>query len=200
MHLLSMAGNETYLHELQNGHESGLHHFIQLYGKPLRFFAYNIIRNKEAAEEIVSDVFFKLWRARVNFATEQKIKAFLYIATRNACYDYLDSPKNRIHYDVDITDELPHAQPDLLVKIIEAELIELVYQEVNNLPDNQAAVFRMSYMDGMTTDEICDSLGMTANAVFLARSRALAKLRVVFKEKQLIWYLVCLQWLASNGG
>src|SRR5690606_26999886 len=132
-------------------------------GKSLRFFAYNIIRNKEAAEEIVSDVFFKLWSGRERFATPQKIKAFLYIATRNACYDYLDSPKNRVHYDVDITDQLQHPQPDLLAGIIEAELVELVYQEINNLPEQQAAVFRMSYLEGMTTDEICDTLGITAN-------------------------------------
>lgn len=195
-----MTGNETYLNELQEGHESGLHHFIRLYGKPLRFFAHNIVRNKEAAEEIVSDVFFKLWRGRVNFASVQKIKAFLYIATRNACYDYLDSPKNRVHDDIDMTDQLLHPQPDLLAKIIEAELVELIYHEINNLPDNQAKVFRMSYVEGMTTEEICDALGMTTNAVFLARSRALARLRVVFKKKQLIWYLVFLQWLGSGGG
>ena len=200
MHLFSMTGNETYLYELQEGRESGLHHFIRLHGKSLRFFAYNIIRNKEAAEEIVSDVFLKLWRTRINFSSVQKIKAFLYIATRNACYDYLDSPKNRVHDDIDMTDQLLHPQPDLLAKIIEVELVELVYQEIRHLPDNQAKVFHMSYMEGMTTEEICEATGMTANAVFLARSRALAKLRVIFKEKNLIWYLAFLQWLGSHGG
>lgn len=195
-----MTGDETYLRELHEGRESGLHHFIRLYSKPLRFFAYNIIRSKEAAEEIVSDVFFKLWSSRMNFASTQKIKAFLYIATRNACYDYLDSPKNRMHYDVDMVEQLEYPQPDLLVRIIEAELVELVYQEIINLPEKQATVFRMSYMAGMTTDEICDSLGMSANAVFLARSRATTKLRAIFKNKQLIWYLTFLQWLESTGG
>jgi len=193
-----MAGSEKYLHELHDGRESGLHHFIQLHSKPLRFFAYNIIRSKEAAEEIVSDVFFKLWSGRERFATAEKIKAFLYIATRNACYDYLDSPKNRIHYDVDIIDQLQHPQSDILAGIIETELVELVYQEINQLPEQQAAVFRMSYMEGMATDEICDALGITANAVFLARSRALAKLRTTFKGRQLICYLPFLYWVGVD--
>lgn len=193
-----MAGSNTHLHELHDGRESGLHHFIQLHSKSLRFFAYNIIRSKEAAEEIVSDVFFKLWSGRERFATAEKIKAFLYIATRNACYDYLDSPKNRIHCDIDIIDELQHPQHDLLAGIIESELVELVYQELINLPEQQAAVFRMSYMEGMTTDEICDAQSMTANAVFLARSRALAKLRIIFKGRQFILYLAFLHWTGMD--
>jgi len=190
-----MTRSETYLNELHDGRESGLHYFIHLHGKSLRFFAYSLIRSKEVAEEIVSDVFFKLWNSRERFTGAQKIKAFLYIATRNACYDYLESPKNRIYYDADITDQLQHPQPDLLAGIIESELVELVYQEINNLPEQQGAVFRMSYLEGMTTDEICDTLGITANAVFLTRSRALAKLRTIFQGKQLIWHLAFLHWI-----
>jgi len=67
-----MIGSDTYLRELHDGRESGLHHFIRLHGKPLRFFAFNLIRSKEAAEEIVSDVFFKLWSGRERFAIPEK--------------------------------------------------------------------------------------------------------------------------------
>lgn len=187
-----MARSEIYLRDLHEGQESGLHHFIGIHGKSLRFFAYSLVRNKEVAEEIVSDVFFKLWNGREGFASAQKVKAFLYIATRNACYDYLDSPKNRVLYDTDVTDELEHPQKDLLVQIIQTELVELIYDEVNNLPEQQASVFRMSYLEGLTTDEISDALGITSNAIFLARSRALARLRIIFKDKQLVWCLAFL--------
>lgn len=188
----NMIKSDFHLQALREGQESGLHHFMVIYGKPLRFFAYSLVRKKEVAEEVVSDVFCKLWNNRENFPSSQNVKAFLYIATRNACYDFLDSPKNKIQYDPEITDELAYPQKDFLSQIIEVELVELIYQEINNLPEQQATVFRMSYVEDLTTEEISDKLGISANAIFLARSRALAKLRVVFKDKKVLWYLLIL--------
>lgn len=191
-----MVENEVYLLDLQAGRESGLRYFIRLHGKSLRFFAYTLIRRKEVAEEIVSDTFVKLWHRRERFVTAEKVKAFLFIATRNACYDHLDSPRSRSYDDVDMMGQLQHPQPDLLAKLIENELVELVYHEINNLPPQQSAVLRMSFIEGMTTQEIGNELGISSNAVFLARSRALARLRVVFQDKHLCW---CLFLLLVSG-
>src|SRR5690554_942738 len=154
-----MTESDFHLQALRDGQESGLHHFMVVFGKPLRFFAFSLVRKKEVAEEVVSDVFYKLWNNRENFPTLQNVKAFLYIATRNACYDFLDSPKNKIQYDPEISDEMACPQKDFLSQIIEVELVELIYQEINNLPDHQAIVFRMSYVEHLTTEEISDKLG-----------------------------------------
>lgn len=185
-----MTKSDIQLQTLREGHESGLYHFMDSYGKQLRFFAYSLLRRKQVSEEIVSDVFFKLWTHRENFKTSQNVKAFLYIATRNACYDFLESPKNKIQNDPDITDELEYPQKDFLSQIIELELVDLIYQEINNLPEQQASVFRMSYFEGLTTEEISERLGMTPNAIFLARSRALAKLRMIFRDRPDAWAFV----------
>jgi len=189
-----MERSENYLLDLRKGQESGLRQFIQLYGRSLRFFAFTLVRRKEVAEEIVSDVFFKLWNGRENFPTPNNVKAFLYISTRNACYDYLKSPKNRIQYNPEILEELAYSQKDFLSQIIQIELVDLIHKEINNLPQQQASVVRMSYLEGLSTEEISEKLGISANAIFLARSRALAKLRNIFKNKQTAWYLSLL-WL-----
>src|SRR5690606_16352483 len=102
--------------------------------------------DKEAAEEIVSDSFYKLWQGRENAKSVESIKAFLYISTRNACYDYSGKLKNRVHSEEDALETLVCQNSDILTQIIYTELIQLIAQEVDKLPQQQAAVFRMTYL------------------------------------------------------
>src|SRR5690606_10950172 len=94
------------------------------------------------------------------------IKSFLYIATRNACYDYVGSPKNNLETEAEALADLVNSEADILTRMIYVELVELIAGEVNRLPAQQAAVFRMSYLEGLTAQEICENLGTTINNVY----------------------------------
>ncbi|MBL1408257.1 RNA polymerase sigma factor [Sphingobacterium faecale] len=175
---------------LKRGDESGLKYFMSHFGESLRFFAFKITKNKEASEEIVSESFFKLWERRTIFSTYEGIKSFLYLVTRNASFDYKELFYNKV---VSLIDEEPtylfNMDTDTLSQIIYAELIVEISLELAKLPKQQAEVFRMSYLEGMDTKEICDALGTTASAVYFAKSKALFALRMVFKEKDINLYM-----------
>lgn len=182
--------------DFQAGEESVLAYFVSTYSKPLRFFAYNLLRNKQVAEEIVSDSFYKLWERRQNFVLETNVKAFLYISTRNACYDYLSSPKNKIPFlDERVAWEMPDIAADLEADIVLAETIHAISREIDGLPSQQAAIFRMTYLEGLNSEEISKRLGISANAVFVSRSKALARLRTLFKGKEDLLYVALFQWV-----
>lgn len=187
-----MKQDIKYLHQVQLGQESGLIYFMSKFGKSLRFFAYSIIQNKEVAEEIVSDSFYKLWVGREKVKSVNSIKAFLYIITRNACYDYAGLPKNNLKTGEAALVDLVEPDTDILMQMIYVELVELVIQEVSNLPEQQATVFRMSYLEGLSTQEICEHLGTTTNTVYFARSKALSTLKKVFEQKDLKLYVTFL--------
>ncbi|WP_257670197.1 RNA polymerase sigma factor [Parapedobacter tibetensis] len=175
-----------YLRQVQLGQESGLMYFMSKFGKSLRFFAYSIVQNKEVAEEIVSDSFYKLWKGRDRVKSVDSMKAFLYITTRNACYDYVGSPKNNLKTEEEeALADLVEPDADILTQMIHVELVDIVVQEVNNLPEQQATIFRMSYLEGLSTQEICERLGTTTNTVYFARSKALTTLKKVFEQKDL---------------
>lgn len=155
------------------------------YNRSLLFFAKSMVRSQEVAEEIVADSFIKLWQRKDSFADEDKVKAFLYIATKNACINHAQLVRSRQVHDGEAVDSLTSADPDVLARIIRAEFLQQVYDEIDRLPEKQREVFRLSYLEDLTTDEICERLQMSATAVFANRSRAAETLRKIFKDKEL---------------
>jgi len=178
-----------HLQMLQAGDQSGLLYFMSQYGEQLRFFAYKITKSREVSEEVVSESFYKLWQGRQKAISVEAIRSFLYLITRNACYDYIGSS---YHKTVVLGEEqlwnTVEQQTDILTHIIYTELIDQIVAELDKLPRQQAEVFRLSYLEGMDTEEICDTLGTTASSVYFARSKSLSALRLIFKEKDISLY------------
>lgn len=194
-----MSDREQSFDNFRSGSELAFRQVMNQHIHALTFHAYKICRRTEIAEEIVADTFAKLWQNRHNFQTETNVKAFLYITTRNACRDYLRSAQRRVAGRTDELDEHlqePHADP--LTHMIHAELIRSLVEEIEKLPERQSEVFRMTYLENLTTEEICERLGISANAVFLARKKATAKIRSIFAGRDLWMYLVLLDLLSGN--
>lgn len=179
---------------LQQGNQEGLRYFMQQHVRALTYFAHRIVKDTSVAEEIVQDGFVKVWEVRNRLESPNKLKSFLYVTTRNACLNHLETAYNRRHILVhELADDVPETGNDALMGMIHAETIALIHRELLRLPDQQATVFRLVYFEGLSTDEICQRLGITSNAVFLARSRAIKTLQHFFKGKDLLVYLAFLR-------
>ena len=87
---------------------------------------------------------------------------------------------------------------DILTLIIDAELISLVVKELEKLPQQQASIFRLIYLEGLTTLEICDRLSTTSSNVYFAKSKATATLRKVFEHKDYKLYSLFFGTLLSS--
>ncbi|SRR5690606_14858450 len=194
-----MNKQDHLMYNFRAGSQIAFRHFMKQHLHALTFHAYRLCRNKEVSEEIVADTFSKLWQRKDNFDNETSIKSFLYITTRNACLDYIRSAQQRTSsQSVELEEDLILQDIDPLTHLIHAELIQSLVNEINRLPQRQGDVFRMTYLDGFTTDEICTRLGITPNAVFVAKKKATAKLRKVFSERELFTCLIIIQLLYNE--
>lgn len=171
---------------LRLGQEEGLRYFIAKLGSPLRFFAYKIVKNKHAAEDIVSDCFVKLWNRRDQACSSQSVKVFLYLIVRNACYDYIGAQYQQkiVLMDDDVLLNEHEGYFDVLSEITYAELVVIISKEVEKLPSRQAEVFKMSYLDGLDTDEICEELKISASNVYFTKSKAISAIRKALSLKK----------------
>lgn len=160
------------------------------YQRRLLYFAKSMVRDLETAEELVADSFVKLWQRQGTFENDDKVKAFLYIATKNACLNHLNSAHARQAFDSEALDVLQGADPDSYARIVRAELMQQVHSEVMKLPDKQRDVFRLTFFEELDTDEIAERLDMSPSAIFANRSRAVEALRKVFQNQQLWIYLL----------
>ncbi|MFC3199185.1 RNA polymerase sigma factor [Parapedobacter deserti] len=179
--------------KFKSGNERMLSAYFDRYARGLLLFAYRMVANDSVAEELVQDAYLKLWDARARLENEAHLKSFLYLTTRNACIDYLKGIENRVRVaSGELKDDFPQTDNDLLARMIHAETLQLIYAEIKRLSPTQQQVFKLTFIDGLRTEEICTALGMNSNAVFIARSKALAKLQKLFKGKDLLAYLAFL--------
>ena len=194
-----MSSDNHLMFDFRAGSEIAFQHFMKQHINALTFHAYRICRNKEVAEEIVADTFSKLWQRKESFEQEINIKSFLYITTRNACFDYMGSvQKRKVSQSVELDESLILREVDPLTNLIHAELIKSLMEEIKKLPERQAAVFTMHHFEGLSTDEICMRLAVTPNAVFVAKKKATDTIRKIFSERDVFMQLLVLQLLLSN--
>ena len=166
------------INSLRNGEEGGLVGIYRLYNKRLLFFAQKYVRDYQIAEEIVGDIFVKVWERRTSFSNLNRLRAFLYIATKNRCFNVLRATNAHEPID-DIAnyEELLYEDADIVTKIIRTELLKRIFDEVERLPTKQREIFNKTFIEDKKIEEISDELGMAPQAVYTNKSRALMTLR-----------------------
>lgn len=144
----------------------------------LIYFAVSIVSNKQEGEDIVMDTFRKFWQLRHNFETVANIKAFLYITTRNACFNYLKYAQRQTTNRKKFADEsMEESDGAVELKMIEAETLQIIYNAVKQLPKKCKKVFEMTYFEGMNNHEISRELGISISTITSQRSRAIQLLK-----------------------
>lgn len=80
----------------QKGDERALKTLFEIYSPGLYCFVFSILKNKELAEEAVSDVFFKVWAHRSRMSQLENFKAYIYTVTHKNTLNYLDQKEQII--------------------------------------------------------------------------------------------------------
>lgn len=166
------------IESLRQDNEDGLVAIYRLYNRSLLFFARRYCSSVQEAEEVVSEAFLKFWERRSQFEQVDKIRSFLYVVVKNLCLNRNRKSRFILQID-DISDyeEVLVEDSDIFLQIVRTELLTLIFEEVNLLPEKQKMIFQMSFMEDLTIEQISAKLLMTPNAVYANKSRALATLR-----------------------
>lgn len=157
----------------------------RLYGFVLRY-----IKQEEDAEEIVQNVFFKLWKSRKNLDVYSSFDSFLLTVAYNSTISLLRKRMNEQKY----LEYLKNRQeiektPDLIDEIQYNELNEKVESLLNDLTPRQREVFRLSRYDGLSHEEIAKKLSLSKNTVKHHLVAALSFLRSNIENGLIINFL-----------
>ena len=154
--------------------------------KKLLRYARNMLGDVEEAEDVIQEVYLKLWRMRGELQSYESIIALSSRITKNLCINQL-RVRGRSQESLDdlvITDDEPG--PD--VRMEQKDSMEHVMRLIDCLPKLQQAVLRMRHVDGFEIEEIAELTGSNAEAIRVNLSRARKKVRDDFfkiqKEKK----------------
>lgn len=163
---------------VQQGERLALTTLFTNYYQPLCQFAYQYVRNKEEAEEVVSEVFVQLWKNRHRITIYKSVKAYLYTSVKHAC---IASLRARQPFFETIDDVLTSAhvtdgtQPQNLMEF--KELQDHFHYAVDQLPPRCRQVFVLSRFDNLKYKEISEVLDISEKTVEHQLAKALSILR-----------------------
>ena len=170
--------------------------FEELYRKYyilLCLVAEHIVRDSSDAEEIVSDVFVKLWTIREKIDITTSLKGYLLKTVRNISLNYLERLRitNKFTYSLSSSDyELLAWDSDYpLGQLYQKEIINILDQQINTLPKGCKEIFMLSRNSNLKYSEIANKLGISVNTVKTQMKIALAHLRKSLKDYLMILLL-----------
>jgi RNA polymerase sigma-70 factor (ECF subfamily) len=143
--------------------------------------AYTILKNTEDAEDIIQDVYCKLWDDRKKLADIQKPEAYCVTLVKHLCLDFLRSPKatqNNQHIDdYDFLDHSTNAEN----RIEEKETIRKIKSIIRSLPEKQQRILNLRGFGDCSLKEIEKITGESAVNVRVLLSRARNTLKMKLK-------------------
>src|SRR5699024_4882320 len=110
-------------------------------------FAFQYVRSFDLTEEVVTDVFFKIWKKRETITVSGNFKAYLYTATRNQAIDLMK--KEQRPFD-ELSSETPSSEYQPEEELLFREFENHVEGLINTLPPRRKQIFKMSRLEGFT--------------------------------------------------
>src|SRR5690349_9559971 len=141
--------------------------------------ALRMLGSRAEAEEIAQEVFLRAHRAMAEFRGEARLSTWLYAIVSRLCLNRLESPDRRVARGDAALADIAAATPDAAAEAERAELDAALHAAIAELPDERRLVLVLRDIDGLSYEQIAETLALDLGTV---RSR-LHRARMQLKEK-----------------
>lgn len=159
--------------------------FEFLYPK-VKYFVLGLCHDEEAAENLTQDLFMKLWIKRDRLRDIENLNAYIFTTAHHSVLNYirhtLKLPMQPIEKSLTNRDSDDNQERDIEYR----ELLEMVYAEIDRMPEQRRKIFLMSREEGLSNQEIADRQGISRRTVEGHISAALNVLRKLLP----LWFIL----------
>jgi RNA polymerase sigma-70 factor (ECF subfamily) len=152
-------------------------HFKGMYA-----YACTIVKDEMMAEEIVQQVFCKIWEKREQLDIHTSSKAYLYKSVYHDSLNYLKHKKVMAAYAMHAIRQSEKQVENASAKILAGELNEHIRIALNELPEQCRTIFQMSRFEGLKYQEIADELKLSVKTIENQMGKALKLMRIKLAE------------------
>ena len=139
-------------------------------------FALSFVKTGQLAEEVVSDVFIRIWQKRPALARIQDLKLYLFISTKNTALNYLRQQKRDTLLPDDYRVQLRSIYFDPEELLITAEMVNRIQQAINQLPPRCQLIFKLIKDDGLKYKQVAELLNLSLKTIENQMTLALRKI------------------------
>ncbi len=150
--------------------------FVLLHSR-LKQFAYSILRSKEEAEELVSDIFIRIWEKRSQLTSIESPLLYFYTTAKNLAINRLNKQKRQLPHSPEgwqVQLQSIHFDPEQL--LLTEEIMQKIRQAINDLPPRCRLIFKLIKEDGLKYKEVAELLELSAKTIEAQMAIALRRL------------------------
>lgn len=165
-----MADYSTYSDQelvtlLKQGDPAAYTEIYNRYKNQLLLHAYRMLQDGEEAKDLVQELFAILWTKREAIRISNSLDTYLYGAIKNRILNYAAHQKVIARYTASLDGYLDYQSPANDQKVIERELMEMIENEIANLPKKMREIFELNRKEGLSYKQIADQLQITEHTV-----------------------------------
>ncbi len=146
------------------------------YHSALIHFSHSILHSKESAEEVVSDVFMKIWNLRHSLLNVENTHLYIYVITKNLSINRLHKNKREAFTFIDeVAAPFENLSFDPEQLLISAELHQRLHAAIDALPPKCRLIFKLIKEDGLKYKDVAELLQLSVKTVEAQMSIALKR-------------------------
>ena len=175
--------------ELKYGSKKAFEYVFNTYFDQLFRYAKEILKDRDQAEDVVENLFLRVWEDRKKINVHTSVRSYLYRSTFNASLNVLRKKRSENKYRdfflhhadfIKCHDYGSSSYP--LSDIIEKEYNEEIEKVIDDLPPQCKKIFLMSRIEDLPHKEIAERLGISVNTVKSQIMKALKKLQAAIED------------------
>lgn len=162
---ISFLSDKQLFKEVSEGDERAFQHIFTRYYPRMISFAGMMVKSPYAAEEIVQEVFIRLWEQRDLLAEVKSPENFVFIVIRNHTFNYLRAAANEQNRREQLWEALQQRAADETITLEMQEADQFFEKILAKLSPQQQKIFRMSREEGFSHQQIADELQLSKDTV-----------------------------------
>ncbi|UGU14906.1 RNA polymerase sigma-70 factor [Sinomicrobium kalidii] len=147
------------------GDRAAFRAIFELMEQRLHAFVFSYTKSDYIAEEIVQEVFIKIWERRAEIKLRGSFSSLLYTMAKNRTLNYLRNASQRAAIRDELWKNISRLQEDTEAEVILSEYRQILDDIVEHLPQKKRSIYIMSREEGKTNAEIADILGISPKTV-----------------------------------
>lgn len=159
-----MSSDKQLIRAIKGGDTKSYEKLFERYYDRYFSFACALLHDADAAEDVLQNVFLKLWIGRDRLDENRSIENYLLVSVRNEIFDYL-----RLKYNQTVvrgeTPEKEDASADIEEEMFWSETSDRMDKIIKNMPPQRQRIFMMSRYENMASKDIADALGLSVRTV-----------------------------------
>ncbi|GGW21977.1 RNA polymerase sigma factor [Arenibacter certesii] len=179
---LNFKNNSVLIEQLEKGNEQAFAYLVKAYNHKLCVYANSLVNNPAKSQDIVQNVFVKIWKNRKKLIKSFSIKGYMYRAVHNEFIDQYRSTKSLLAIEELYMDTILQYEMETEMEKTE-KLMNLVMAAINDLPPKCRQIFLLSKQEGLDNIEIAEYLAISRKTVENQITRAFRILREKLGKK-----------------